>query len=287
VPESGNTVNDEHVVNEQAFVADVKRLRQSRTFLYKQALSVEMPPTPLTFEEIEILTYSAKGRGPSLGERITVDRLTETIFRTLSEPLRRKFLMGERPWWLSGLPVIFDAVAVISLVVCITMVSSAPPRELENLVVAIAQSRSGDQTVAHSSGGAAGTVPPSAPGPASASASPSPSIPLGARVLPFYLLWLMSLGATGAVAFIGTNVLSVQEDATFDLTNTRLMALRITTPGRMVGPAIWPARIFKPIPRRNATMRSVGSTADGAIAAADEGASFMRSPYHPGAARQE
>jgi hypothetical protein len=46
-------------------------------------------------------------------------------------------------------------------------------------------------------------------------------------VLPFYLVWLLSLGAIGAIAFIGMNVLSVQEDVTFDLTNERLMSLRI------------------------------------------------------------
>jgi hypothetical protein len=51
---------------------------------------------------------------------------------------------------------------------------------------------------------------------------------LGANVLPFYLVWLMSLGAIGSVSFIGMNALSVQEDITFDLTNVRLMFLRIT-----------------------------------------------------------
>lgn len=39
----------------------------------------------------------------------------------------------------------------------------------------------------------------------------------GRVVLPFYLIWLMSLGAIGPVAFIGMNALSVQEDITFDL----------------------------------------------------------------------
>jgi hypothetical protein len=48
------------------------------------------------------------------------------------------------------------------------------------------------------------------------------------NVFPFYLVWLMSLGAIGSIAFIGMNALSVQEDATFDLTNSRLMALRIS-----------------------------------------------------------
>ena len=51
---------------------------------------------------------------------------------------------------------------------------------------------------------------------------------VGLNVLPFYLGWLMSLGAIGAIAFIGMNALSVQEDITFDLTNKRLIILRIT-----------------------------------------------------------
>jgi hypothetical protein len=51
---------------------------------------------------------------------------------------------------------------------------------------------------------------------------------IGGNILPFYLIWLMSLGAIGSIAFIGMNALSVQEDATFDLNNTRLMVLRIS-----------------------------------------------------------
>src|SRR5215510_4179294 len=51
---------------------------------------------------------------------------------------------------------------------------------------------------------------------------------IGLNILPFYLSWLMSIGAIGSVAFIGMNALSVQQDITFDLTNTRLMLLRIT-----------------------------------------------------------
>jgi hypothetical protein len=42
-----------------------------------------------------------------------------------------------------------------------------------------------------------------------------------------YLVWLLSLGSIGSVAFIGMNALSVQQDITFDLTNRRLMLLRI------------------------------------------------------------
>ena len=45
--------------------------------------------------------------------------------------------------------------------------------------------------------------------------------------MPFYLIWLMSMGAIGATAFIGMNALLVQEDITFDLLNTRLISLRV------------------------------------------------------------
>jgi hypothetical protein len=57
---------------------------------------------------------------------------------------------------------------------------------------------------------------------------------LGKDVLPFYLFWLISLGAIGSVAFIGMNALSVQQDITFDLGNKRLMLLRIVL-GAMFG----------------------------------------------------
>jgi hypothetical protein len=48
------------------------------------------------------------------------------------------------------------------------------------------------------------------------------------RIIPWYVLWLASLGAIGSISFVGMNALSVQDDATFDLTNTRLLALRIS-----------------------------------------------------------
>jgi hypothetical protein len=42
-----------------------------------------------------------------------------------------------------------------------------------------------------------------------------------------YLIWLISLGAVGALAFVGMNALSIKDDITFDLTNRRLLLLRV------------------------------------------------------------
>jgi hypothetical protein len=46
-------------------------------------------------------------------------------------------------------------------------------------------------------------------------------------IFPWYVLWLASLGALGSTSFIGMNALSIQDGATFDLTNTRLLVLRV------------------------------------------------------------
>lgn len=42
-----------------------------------------------------------------------------------------------------------------------------------------------------------------------------------------FLLWAAALGGIGSIAFIGMNALAVQEDATFDITNEKLIALRV------------------------------------------------------------
>jgi hypothetical protein len=46
------------------------------------------------------------------------------------------------------------------------------------------------------------------------------------RMLAF-VLWTICLGALGSIAFISVNALSMQSDATFDVTNTRFVLLRI------------------------------------------------------------
>jgi hypothetical protein len=46
-------------------------------------------------------------------------------------------------------------------------------------------------------------------------------------ILLAYIFWLAALGAIGSISFIGMNVLAVQNDATFGLTNAKLIALRI------------------------------------------------------------
>jgi hypothetical protein len=46
-------------------------------------------------------------------------------------------------------------------------------------------------------------------------------------MLTSFLAWVAALGGIGSIAFIGMNALAVQEDATFDITNTKLIGLRV------------------------------------------------------------
>jgi hypothetical protein len=67
---------------------------------------------------------------------------------------------------------------------------------------------------------------------------PAVSVPLAVLVLvgevfypqasfPLYVAWLCLMGALGSIAFIAMNALSLHKDITFDLTNRRLLNLRV------------------------------------------------------------
>ena len=105
----------------------------------------------------------------------------------MDEKQRRKFNLGIVPWWIAWTPAIGAILAANLLVVAI-------------VAVAISIQMPSDHPMRSS---------------------------FAAFALLCYATWLMVLGAVGSTAYIGMNVLSVQEDVTFDLTNRRLMVMRI------------------------------------------------------------
>lgn len=166
-------------IDDYQFIQDLKRLKELRSFLLQEAVSVSpQDSSPLSFGRLNLLRYSPGGRAPSLEEWSQVEAHTQSLFRLLSDPLRRRFILGGIPSWVSIVPGGLALVALLALVLAISF--------------------------QHSTG--------RSQGPATISC---------------YLVWLMALGAIGSVAFIGMNALSVQQDVTFDLSNRRLMVLRI------------------------------------------------------------
>jgi hypothetical protein len=163
-------VKPNHEINDEYFMRDLTRLKQLRSFLIQETIPSGSLPS---FGELNLLQYRSEGRAPTAEEWTSVESSTESLFRSMNGPLRRKFVLGEIPSWIATLPLALAATALVAL--CLAIIFTKGPVFL----------------------------------------------------MPPYLVWLMSLGAIGAIAFIGMNALSIQEDVTFDLTNRRLLILRI------------------------------------------------------------
>jgi hypothetical protein len=186
-----------NIINDADFISDLKRLRELRSFFLQEAVIVERDSTALRFGKLNMLRSplpmeeSARpSRAPTEDEYDAVESHWQTLLSLLTPALRRRFVLGAIPQYLAWTPIGFAVIALSSLYFAISEYGNAS-------AVAKAQ---GAVTL----------------------------LSIGVAVLPYYLLWLMSLGAIGALAFIGMNALSLQEDITFDLTNSRLILLRIT-----------------------------------------------------------
>jgi hypothetical protein len=159
-------------INDVQFMHDLKWLKELRSFLIQEAINISPGESdPLSFGTLNLLRYDISGRAPTEEEWSKVELFTQALFRLLTEPLRRRCILGGIPMWVSALPIMLALLAVAAL---FGATRSAGPIQLL-----------------------------------------------------CYLGWLIFLGAIGSVAFIGMNALSVQQDITFDLTNRRLMILRI------------------------------------------------------------
>jgi hypothetical protein len=186
---AASTPPPEYGVSDEHFIRNLKRLKELRSFLIEQAVC---PPgqASLVFGQLNILRFDSAGRMPTEQEWSLVESLTQELFGFLTPPLRRRFLLGNTPQWITWVAIVFAIIAVVSLVA-----------SLMTLAVSTTQATQFTGAEFH-------------------------QLPLA--MVPLYVFWLLSLGAIGSIAFIGMNALSVQEDATFDLTNARLMCLRIT-----------------------------------------------------------
>jgi len=185
---TSSTPPPEYGVSDDHFIRNLKRLKELRSFLIEQAVC---PPgqATLVLGHLNLLRFDSAGRMPTEQEWSLVESQTQELFAFLTPPLRRKFLMGNIPQWITWLAIAFAIAAVASLVASL-------------ITLAVSTTQAAEFTGAEFH-----------------------QLPLA--LVPLYVFWLLSLGAIGSIAFIGMNALSVQEDATFDLTNARLMCLRI------------------------------------------------------------
>jgi hypothetical protein len=174
-----------HLIKSREFMEALTRLKDLRSIFLDEG--IELKPGELallTLGDLNLLQLDEKSpeaRDPKEAEWIHLESVTQLLFRRLTEPVRRKFILGHIPRWIPVAPVFLGLAAATALIFAVRIYLSYD----------------------------------------------SPNKVPSALVLPFYLVWLVSLGATGAIAFLGMNILSVQKDITFDLGNRRLIGLRI------------------------------------------------------------
>jgi hypothetical protein len=62
------------------------------------------------------LQYSPEGRPPTQEEWAEVELHTQTLFRLLNDPLRKRFMLGQIPMWMATLALILAVIAVAALI---------------------------------------------------------------------------------------------------------------------------------------------------------------------------
>jgi hypothetical protein len=181
-PPSTTTTAETERIDDWNFIQNLKRMKELHGFLIQEAVP---DAGAVSFDGLNGLWFHQTGRSPTRQEWAKLEAITPALFGMLSGPLRRKFVAGSIPGWMTSVTMAIGGAAILSLI---------------GAVMSLSVGLFGAKY-------------------------------LGINALPFYIVWLACLGAIGSIAFIGMNALSVQDDITFDMTNNRLMVLRIVLGG--------------------------------------------------------
>ncbi|MBH5392088.1 hypothetical protein [Bradyrhizobium diversitatis] len=180
---------DTSAVVDAQFHAQVGRLKSLADFLSQEGLGLLVSDDEnAKLAKLFALSFGEGGRAPTADEWADLIRFNQVLFQALTDDQRKRFLLGNIPSRLANLPLVFALLSFGSLLGCVLILP---------FVYSGISSDSLDMTT------------------------------YKVAAMPFYLVWLMSMGAIGSTAFIGMNALLVQEDITFDLLNTKLISLRV------------------------------------------------------------
>jgi hypothetical protein len=181
---------DPHAICDREFMDDVAQLKALRSYMIRQAKSPEAGA--IEIGELNSLHFDEKGRRPADDEWQVLEHRSNDLFRLLSEADRRRFLYGRLPSAVVRTGAILGAISVGALVLAFAASLTATAMDL-------AAKPSGDLWV----------------------------LLYRWSMFVLFLTWVAALAGTGSIAFIGTNALAVQDDVTFDITNARLIVLRV------------------------------------------------------------
>ncbi|MFM0051538.1 hypothetical protein [Caballeronia grimmiae] len=217
---SGTPTPDYHI-NDKALIDEIKRLKRLRSFLLSQVVDLKNEAPPMhQLGELNLLTYRKNGRSPFPEEWLKAESAGFALFEIMSPEDRKKFRASEIPFWVGILTVALVLLALTSCVFAMVEFSTLPDSDSAPSISAVV-----DASPLAASGASASSSTGHASAPSTAS-SKKVQDKIFKQIVVSYVIWLVSLGAIGAVAFVGMNALALQRDITFEL-NSKLISLRI------------------------------------------------------------
>lgn len=112
------TPDPEHMIKDQDFMRDLKRLRALREFLRQSEVQISKEGREAcAFGDLNLLQngLGMKGRPPTRWEWDEVEWRTQFIWDLLSESSRKRFILGEIPGWISPAILLLAAAALGAL----------------------------------------------------------------------------------------------------------------------------------------------------------------------------
>jgi hypothetical protein len=119
------------VINDGRFIKDLDRLRELRSFLLQHGVPASSGESAgLSLGSLNLLQCDNNGRAPTKAEWSELENRSQALFRLLSDPLRRRFLLGDIPAWFSTLAICLAFAAVIALGVAMVALSVQLPKSM-------------------------------------------------------------------------------------------------------------------------------------------------------------
>jgi hypothetical protein len=231
-------------IRDLRFAKAMRRLRVLRLFQTHEpeGHTIEMP---VFFGGLLQLRYAPWGRLPSKKEWAEVDRLTFVLFGRLTDPLKKKFARSQVSRFITYVPLLLMVIACISLMVTVNDLANlqwrinynhfiTDPKQLSKVTeIEKLEKLDWQELSAVSKAYRQYFLEDARQNDVSYSQLMvvANSDDANWKFTLYYLIWLICMGSIGAVAYIGMNAISAQDDLTFDMSNQRLTILRVALGG--------------------------------------------------------
>jgi hypothetical protein len=190
------------VLDDEEFCRRLVELRRTRDFLLQEGVSANYAAiglgSPFSLGQLNLIRFRRGGEPPTAEDWETLEFKQDALQRMFDAELQRRFRMRATQSIITRTPIFLLLMAGIALALAVF-----PP----NINLFSAPDR-----------------------------TPVTTTQLGWQ-FGAYLFWTMSLGGLGAIGFLAVNSLAIQADATFDISNRALVAMRIVL-GALFGSVI-------------------------------------------------